>query len=95
MKLGRFLRRCAALGCMAAAAPLAAQVGERMLAVFDEAMKPSHRFDAADLKIRDFSFVDEDRMLLFTSSTENLPAEYTRAVSTRTESIGIPIAVVV
>ena len=53
--------------------------GERMLAVFDEAMKPLRRFDAADLKIRDFSFVDEDRLLLFTSSTESLPAEYIRS----------------
>ena len=47
--------------------------GERMLAVFDEAINPLRRFDAADLKIRDFSFVDEDRLLLFTSSTETLP----------------------
>jgi dienelactone hydrolase len=50
--------------------------GERMLVVLDEAMNPLHRFDAADMKIRDFSFVDEDRMLLSTSSTEALPPEY-------------------
>lgn len=57
-------------------AMLVTVAGERMLAVFDEAMNPLRRFDAADLKIRDFSFVDEDRMLLFTSSTESLPPEY-------------------
>jgi dienelactone hydrolase len=109
MGLGRFLARCIAFACLAAAAPLAAQVTpppleaygelpaiegvalspqgtriavlltvgrERMLAVFDEAMNPLQRFDAADLKVREFSFVDEDRLLLFTSSTETLPPEY-------------------